>query len=48
LSYVFALRQMSILFSVFVGIYELKEGYGKTRIAASIIIVIGIILISIF
>ncbi len=47
LSYVFALRQMSILFSVFVGIYELKEGYGKTRIVASIIIVAGIMLISI-
>lgn len=48
LSYVFALRQMSILLCVIVGVYELKEGYGKTRIAASVIIVAGIIMISIF
>jgi len=46
LSYVFALRQMSILFSVFVGVYILKESYGKTRIVSSIIIVIGITLIA--
>ena len=48
LSYVFALRQMSILLCVIVGVYELREGYGKIRIAASVIIIIGIILISIF
>lgn len=46
LSYVFALRQMSILLSVFSGIYLLKEKYGKTKIIASIIIIMGIILLA--
>lgn len=47
LSYVFALRQISILFSVLVGVYILKESFGKTRIISSIIIVIGVTLIAI-
>jgi uncharacterized membrane protein len=48
LSYVFALRQMSILLCVIVGVYELREGYGRIRIAASVIIIAGIVLISLF
>lgn len=46
LSYVFALRQMSIIFAVLLGSKILKEECGKMRIASAIIILIGVILIS--
>lgn len=45
LSYIFALRQMSIIFAVLLGSKVLKEKYGNTRFISSIIILIGIILI---
>jgi len=48
LSYVFAFRQVSILFTVILGIYLLKEKYGTIRIISSIIILIGLILVSVF
>lgn len=47
LSYVFSLRQMSILFTVFGGVYFLKEKYEKTRILATILIIFGIFLITV-
>lgn len=47
LSYVFALRQMSIIFSVLLGIFVFNEGYGRTRIIASFILCAGIVMISI-
>ena len=46
LSYVFALRQMSILFTVFAGIYIFNEPYGKTRLISSLVIILGIIILS--
>ncbi len=46
LSEVIALRQMGILFSSFVGIYIFRESYGKFRIASSIFIFIGLVLIA--
>ena len=47
LSYVFALRQMSIIFTVILGYKFLNEKYIKTRFIAAFIIFIGIILIGI-
>lgn len=47
LSYVFALRQMSIIFAVLLGSRVLNEEYGKIRFISAIIILIGIVLISI-
>jgi drug/metabolite transporter (DMT)-like permease len=47
LSYVFALRQIGVLFNVVGGIYFFKEKHGKTRLIASVIMIIGIFLISI-
>lgn len=47
LSYVFALRQISILFTVAAGVYLFKEQYGRTRIISSLIILVGIILVSV-
>ncbi len=48
LSSVFALRQMSILFGVLFGIFYLKEKREWTKIISSIIMIIGIILVSIY
>ncbi len=45
LSYIFALRQMSILFAIFLGSKFLKEKYGKTRFIAASIIILGVILV---
>lgn len=44
-SYASALRQVSSLFGVIMGIIFLKEAYGWKRIVGSIIIILGIILI---
>jgi uncharacterized membrane protein len=46
LSYIFALRQVNILFSTLVGVYVLKEKYGKIRGIASGILFIGVVLVS--
>lgn len=46
LSYVFALRQMSIIFAVFLGSRILNEKYGKTRLISAILIFTGVVLIS--
>jgi uncharacterized membrane protein len=47
LSYIFALRQMSIIFVVFFGSKMLNEKNRTTRLISSIIIIIGILLISV-
>lgn len=47
LSYIFALRQMSIIFAVLLGSKILNEKYGKARFISATIIFIGIVLISI-
>ncbi len=44
-SYAAALRQLSALFGVLMGIFFLKESYGLKRIIGSIVIISGIILI---
>lgn len=46
-SYIVALRQISIIFGVVLGIVILKESYGKIRLIASIIILSGLLLVSI-
>lgn len=45
ISYASALRQLSSLFGVLMGIFFLKESYGKQRIVGGIVIVAGIMLI---
>ena len=45
ISYASALRQLSSLFGVLMGIFFLKESYGKQRIIGSIVIIAGIMLI---
>ncbi|HWP45542.1 MAG TPA: DMT family transporter [Candidatus Limnocylindrales bacterium] len=45
-SYVIALRQISIVFGVLLGSLILKEKYGKTRLLGALIIWLGAILIS--
>lgn len=45
ISYASALRQLSSLFGVLMGIFFLKESYGKQRIIGSIVIVAGITII---
>ena len=45
ISYASALRQLSSLFGVLMGIWFLKESYGRQRIIGSIVIVAGIMLI---
>ena len=46
LSYVFALRQISIVLSVVLGVYVFNESCGRMRLAASGIIFVGVLLIS--
>jgi drug/metabolite transporter (DMT)-like permease len=46
-SYVGAVRNVSIVFGVLLGSFFLKEGYGKIRLIASLFIFGGIFLISI-
>ena len=48
LSYVVSIREVGIVFGVLLGIIFLKEKYGLIRITSSIIIFIGILLISFF
>ncbi len=45
ISYASALRQLSSLFGVLMGLFFLKESYGKQRIIGSIVIIAGITLI---
>ena len=45
-SYVVALRQSSVIFAVLLGGYLLKESQTKLRFAASVVMVIGVFLIS--
>ena len=47
LSYIVALRQMSIIFAVVLGARLLKEKYARTRVISSLAIFAGIILIAI-
>jgi uncharacterized membrane protein len=46
-SYVGAVRNVSIVFGVLLGSFLLKEGYGKIRLIASLFIFGGILLISV-
>ena len=46
-SYVVALRQLSVVFGVLMGCLLLGESYGRTRLAGSILIFLGTFLISI-
>lgn len=45
-SYVVALRQSSVIFAVLLGGYLLKESQTKLRLAAAVVMVIGVLLIS--
>ena len=45
ISYSSALRQLSSLFGVLMGLFFLKESYGLQRIVGSMVIVAGIMLI---
>lgn len=45
ISYASALRQLSSLFGVLIGIFFLKESYGMQRIAGCVVIVAGVVLI---
>lgn len=47
LSYIVALRQLSIIFSVFLGALVLKEEHGDIRLTASLLILVGSFLIAI-
>jgi len=47
-AYVVALRQLSVVFGAAYGIWFLKEDYGRVRLAGSIIIFIGMFLITVF
>jgi len=46
-SYASSVRQVSIIFGVLMGVFLLKEGYGKIRVIASLLIILGTILIKI-
>lgn len=45
ISYASALRQLSSLFGVLMGIFFLKESYGMQRIIGSVVIIVGIVII---
>jgi len=44
-SYVVAVREMSIVFSVVLGVVLLKERYGKQKLMGSVLIIIGVVTI---
>jgi len=47
-AYVVALRQVSVIFGAILGVWLLNEKYAGVRIAASVIIFIGVFLITVF
>jgi drug/metabolite transporter (DMT)-like permease len=47
LSYAVALRQVSGLFGVLMGVMLFKEGYGKMRIIGTLVIILGIALLKV-
>jgi drug/metabolite transporter (DMT)-like permease len=47
-AYIIALRQISVVFGVLYGIWFLKEKYGKVRFVGSLVIFLGIFLITVF
>ena len=47
-SYVLALRQVSVVFGALLGVLVLKERYGKIRVISSVIIFIGVYIIGTF
>ena len=47
LSAVVSLRQTSVLMVVYWGCWKLKEPYGRQRILAGLLVILGVILISI-
>jgi uncharacterized membrane protein len=47
LSYIVSIREVGIIFGVLEGVLFLKEPFQKRRIIASIIIALGIVIISI-
>lgn len=46
-SYIVAVREVGIIFGVILGIFVLKEKYGKVRFISSVLIFLGIVLIGI-
>ena len=44
--YIVSIRQSSVIFGVLLGVAFLKESYGKLRLVASVLIVLGLILIA--
>jgi len=44
--YIVSIRQSSVVFGVLLGVVFLKEAYGKLRVIASVLIVLGVILIA--
>ena len=46
-SYILALRQLSVVLGVVLGVQLLKEKYGRMRLISSIIIISGIIILGI-
>lgn len=47
-AYIVALRQISVVFGVLYGIWFLKEKYGKVRLVGSLVIFLGVFLITVF
>jgi uncharacterized membrane protein len=47
-SYILALRQVSVVIGALMGVVFLKEKYGRIRIIGSIIIFLGVFILSVF
>ena len=47
-SYILALRQVSVVFGAIMGVIFLKESYGRVRIIGSIIIFIGVFILGVY
>jgi uncharacterized membrane protein len=47
-SYILALRQVSVVFGALMGVIFLKESYGSVRIIGSIIIFIGVFILGVY
>ena len=46
MGYIVSIRQSSVISGVLLGVAFLKESYGKLRLVASVLIVLGLILIA--
>jgi len=47
-SYILALRQVSVVIGALMGVVFLKESYGRVRVIGSIIIFLGVFLLGVF